>query len=228
MERSETVQTGRHDGEVTNAPPAGASQPDLLEADLVSRARRQDEAAWVALVQQHQQPVFRLAYLLLGSAATHTEAEDVAQEVFVRAYLKLDQFEDGRPLRPWLLAIAANLARNRRRSRGRYWAALQRWWQRVGQADAVEPAPAQSAALDARWQAKLLWQAVQHLSRDHQIVVYLRYFLDLSEEEMAATLDIAAGTVKSRLYRARQALRAVIESDFAALYEDWVQDEDST
>lgn len=196
-----------------------------MEAALVKRARRRDEAAWTQLVQEHQEPVFRLAYLMLGSIATVADAEDLAQETFVRAYLKLEQFKDGRPLRPWLLAIAANLARNRRRSQGRYWAALQRWWRRVGEQDAVEPAPAHVADIDSRRQADRLWEAVQKLSTDHQQAVYLRYFLDLSEEEMAAALDVAQGTVKSRLYRARQALREVIETEFPELHEEWNSDE---
>ena len=208
MERSGVVETE-------------AVGPEAAEAALLAHARRQDEAAWEALVRQHQEAVFRLAYLLLGSGATAAEAEDVAQETFVRAYLKLGQFEDGRPLRPWLLAIAANLARNRRRSRGRYWAALQRWWKGVGETKAVESGPERRADLDDRWQAEQLWRAVQQLSPDHQQAVYLRYFLDLSEEEMAATLEVAQGTVKSRLYRARKALRAVIEAEIPALYEEW-------
>ena len=212
MERSGIIQTEAED------PEAAAS---LAEAELLRRARLQDEAAWGTLVRQHQEPVFRLAYLLLGSDATAMEAEDVAQETFVRAFLKLEQFEDGRPLRPWLLAIAANLTRNRRRSRGRYWAALQRWWQRVGQAETIEPAPVHRAGLDDQWQSELLWKAVQRLSQDHQQVVYLRYFLELSEEEMAATMGIAPGTVKSRLYRARQALRTMIELEFPELHEEW-------
>lgn len=217
MERSEIIQTEAADPE--------AAEATLSEADLVMGARRHDDAAWVELVRRHREPVFRLAYLTLGSRATRAEAEDVAQETFVRAYLKLEQFEDGRPLRPWLLAIAANLARNRRRSHGRYWAALRRWWNRVGLGQEVAPPPASRASLDDRWQADLLWQAVQRLSPDHQHAVYLRYFLDLSEAEMAASLDVAQGTVKSRLYRARQALREVIEAEFPALYEQWSGDD---
>ncbi|HSM55787.1 MAG TPA: RNA polymerase sigma factor [Candidatus Sulfomarinibacteraceae bacterium] len=217
MEHSGIVQS-----DAANPEEAGVA---LLEADLIRRARRDDDAAWMELVRRHQEPVFRLAYLTLGSGGTAADAEDVAQETFVRAYLKLEQFEDGRPLRPWLLAIAANLARNRRRSHGRYWAALRRWWQRVGELSAVEPAPADHGAMYERWQADRLWQAVQRLSPDHQQAVYLRYFLDLSEEEMAATLDVAPGTVKSRLYRARQALRAVIEAEFLELYEEWSGDD---
>src|SRR5919202_6884059 len=93
------------------------------EADLIVRAHRCEEAAWEALVLEHQQPIFRLAYLMLGDAA---DAEDVTQEVFIRAFRALDRFDASRPLRPWLLQIAANLARNRRRSAGRFVQALAR------------------------------------------------------------------------------------------------------
>ena len=99
----------------------GVGQPD--EAELVRRARRADGAAWEAIAHGHMEPVFRLAYLILGDAA---DAEDVAQETFIRAYTALERFDETRPLRPWLLSIAANLARNRRRGLGRYWAALPR------------------------------------------------------------------------------------------------------
>ena len=95
----------------------------MAEPDLATRARRGDQAAWDALVREHQQGAFRLAYLFLGNAS---EAEDVAQEAFVRAYRAFDRFDPARPFRPWLLSIVANLARNRRRSLGRYLAAWRR------------------------------------------------------------------------------------------------------
>ena len=68
----------------------------MSDENLISRARRGDQAAWEALVREHQQPVFRLAYLLLGTA---DEAEDVAQETFVRAFRALDRFDIERPAR---------------------------------------------------------------------------------------------------------------------------------
>jgi RNA polymerase sigma-70 factor (ECF subfamily) len=71
--------------------------------------------------------------------------------------------------------------------------------------------------LEARRQADVLWQAVQRLNQKGQDVVYLRYFLDMSEAQTAETLDIAPGTVKSRLHRAMKQLRGVIERDFPAL-----------
>ena len=79
----------------------------------MSRARRGDGDAYAALVAAHQEMTFRTAYLVLGDAA---EAEDAAQEAFVKAYRALDRFRDGEPFRPWVLRIAVNTARNRRRS----------------------------------------------------------------------------------------------------------------
>src|SRR5689334_7811726 len=93
------------------------------ETDWVRRARQGDETAWELLVREHQQAIFRLAYLMLGDAS---DAEDVAQETFMRAFRALDRFDTSRAARPWLLSIAANLARNRRRSLGRYLQALTR------------------------------------------------------------------------------------------------------
>lgn len=199
---------------VTPAVEAEESEADS-DALLVGAARQGDERAWRRLVQANQEAVFRLAYLMLGRSFDAADAEDVAQEVFVRAYLNLDQFDRSRPLRPWLLGITANLARNRRRSAGRYWAALQRWWQHN------EPEPATHATHELRSEARALWQAVQKLNQSAQEVLYLCYFLELTEAEMALALDVAPGTVKSRLYRARRQLRAVIAREFPVLYDEW-------
>jgi DNA-directed RNA polymerase specialized sigma24 family protein len=80
------------------------------EPDLIQEARQGDGAAWEALMRLHQQPVYRFAYLMLGDP---DEAEDAAQETFIRAFRSLDRFDLSRPLRPWLLSIAANLSKNR-------------------------------------------------------------------------------------------------------------------
>ncbi len=184
----------------------GAAEPD--EADLVRRARRAEGAAWEALVRRHQEPVFRLAYLILGDAA---DAEDAAQETFIRAFTALHRFDETRPLRPWLLSIAANLARNRRRSLGRYWGALQRAFQ--ANPEPYHPPPERAEAADAR----RLREAVSRLRPDGQDIVYLRYFLGLSEGEAAAALGIPAGTAKSRLSRTLAQLRRLIETEYPDL-----------
>jgi RNA polymerase sigma-70 factor, ECF subfamily len=155
--------------------------------------------------------VFRLSYLLLGDP---DDAEDVAQETFLRAWNHLKRFDPARPLRPWLLSIASNLASNRRRSAGRYFAALTR---------AFRNEPAASTSTEEKstrhLEASELWKAVQHLSVPDQQIIYLRYFLDLPVNETAEILQIADGTVKSRLSRALERLRGIIQKDFPVLAE---------
>ena len=178
------------------------------------QASQGDGAGWETLVGQHQQAVFRLAYLLLGDSA---EADDIAQETFIRAYKALGRFDVNRPLRPWLMRIASNLARNRRRSVGRYFAAVQRLIRAEPQATFAASAQAQ---LVERERAHSLWQAVRRLGPADQEIIYLRYFLELSEAEAAATLDIPDGTVKSRSHRALARLRTVVEREFPTLREN--------
>lgn len=182
----------------------------MNELELISRARQGNEPAWEALVRDHQEAIFRLAYLLLGNA---DDAEDVAQETFVRAFRALGRFDLERPLRPWLLRIAANVARNRRRSLGRYFQALQRMVQTAPKSTAFEWS-------ERQWEAHTLWQAVRRLSAADQQIIYLRYFLDLSEAETAEALQVATGTVKSRLHRALSRLRVVVNREFPALREE--------
>jgi RNA polymerase sigma-70 factor (ECF subfamily) len=187
----------------------------VSESDLITRARRGDGAAWEVLVRQHQEAAFRLAYLLLGDA---DDAEDVAQEAFIRAFQTLDRFDPSRPLRPWLLRITANLAHNRRRTIGRYLAALQRLVQPVPEPVTVANAPGEH--VHQQEDAQALWQAMRHLNRADQEVIYLRYFLELSVAETAQVLGIAPGTVKSRLSRAMGRLRGVVEREFPSLWKE--------
>jgi RNA polymerase sigma factor (sigma-70 family) len=187
---------------------------DPAEASLVARARQNDATAWNMLVRAHEAHVFRLAYLVLRDA---TAAEDVAQETFVRAFHALPQFDGTRPLRPWLTRIAVNQARNRRRARGRYRHYLDRL---LGRAEAAADAQRQAEqGLDARWRAGELAEAVRRLNALGQEAIYLRYYLDMSEAEMAEALDVPAGTVKSRLHRALRQLRDVVEREFPELSE---------
>lgn len=184
----------------------------LSEDELVANAREGDAFAWTSIVQTHQEHIFRLAYLILKDPA---DAEDVAQETFIRAFTKLDDFDTDRPLRPWLSGIAINRARNRRRSIGRYVNQLQRLFKYEERKDAEKP----EQAVGARWQADQLWSAVQRLSSNHQEVVYLRYFLEMSESDMVDTLKVPAGTIKSRLHRALSDLRQIVKNEFPELRE---------
>jgi RNA polymerase sigma-70 factor (ECF subfamily) len=181
------------------------------ENDLVERARRGEDAAWTALVYAHQTAVFRLAYLLLGDA---DEAHDLAQDTFIAAMRSMDRFDAERPLRPWLLQIAANKARNRRRSIGRYFNALKRTMQTAQ----VEVAGPDAGA--PRADAEQLWHAVRRLGTQDPEIIYLRFFLDLSVAETADALRIAPGTVKSRLHRALERLRQVVQQEYPWLIEE--------
>ncbi len=181
------------------------------ESTLILAAANGDAAAWEPLILANQEAVFRLAYLLLGDP---DDAEDVAQETFLRAWNHLKRFDATRPLRPWLLSIAANLARNRRRSAGRYFAALTRAFRNEPD---IQPSVEEKNVQHS--QASDLWKAVQKLGLPDQQIVYLRYFLELSVIETANILQIAEGTVKSRLNRALEKLRVVIDQDFPVLSE---------
>lgn len=163
-----------------------------LEQALIRRAQRGDLRAYEDLVRSHQDLAFRAAFLVTRDAA---EAEDACQEAFVKAHTALGGFRDGAAFRPWLLKIVANEAKNRRRSAGRR-------QQLAIRAHAPQAATdPEEAAVTEEARATIL-AAFEQLSTRDRDVVGLRYLLDLSLEETAATLGIPTGTVKSRLSRA--------------------------
>jgi RNA polymerase sigma factor (sigma-70 family) len=173
----------------------------LDESELVERARRGDHQAYGELVHAYQAIAFRTAFLIAGGA---TEAEDAAQEGFVKAWRALGRFRTGAPFRPWLLRIVANEAHNRRRSAGRRVNLAVRAAAAESSGGAA-PSP-EASVLEAERRDELL-AAVNDLPDEQRIVVALRYFAGLSEEEVAETLGIAQGTVKSRTSRALERLR---------------------
>lgn len=194
---------------VKDARALGWSDVGADEADLVRRCAAGDQSACAELVTAHERMVYQLAYHLLG---TREEALDLSQEVFLRVFRTMGAFRGQASLRTWIYRIVINQASNR-----------QRWWRRRRQSDQVSldqhmqvhgelPQRAEVAAPDrllARKEAAArLWQAMDRLPFDQRTAVVLREFDGLSYEEIAFSLDIAVGTVKSRLTRARQALRA--------------------
>ena len=173
----------------------------LDESELVERAQQGDVGAYEELVRRYQDLAFRVAYLVTGSAA---EAEDAAQEGFLRAFHALDRFHRGAPFRPWLLRIVGNAARNRRA------AAARRPTLALSAAEdrpSDDPARSPEAAALAAEQRRELLLALNALREDDRTVIACRYFLDLSEAETADALGCARGTVKSRLSRALGRLR---------------------
>lgn len=185
---------GRGTSGVEGLPPA---EPD--DERLVALSRAGDDEAFAALVRRHQEVAFRAAYVVLGDADA---AADAAQEGFISMHRALDRFRPGEPVRPWLLTIVGNRARNLRRGAGRRTAAHLR----AAEAPPASEPSAEHAALGMDARRRVL-DAVNALAPDDRAVIACRYFLDLTEAETAALLGVARGTVKSRLYRARERLR---------------------
>jgi RNA polymerase sigma factor (sigma-70 family) len=176
----------------------------LEEADVIGRAKRGDAHAYEELVHAYQGIAFRTAYVIARNAA---DAEDAAQEGFVKAWRALGRFREGAPFRPWLLQIVANEARNRRRSAGRREHLVLR---AATEEPSGEAAPSPEAASLRREQQAALLAAVETLREEDRLVITCRYFLELSEAETAEVLGWRLGTVKSRLSRALDRLRAQI------------------
>src|SRR5262249_7830463 len=139
-----------------------------------------------------------------GVARSGGEGEEAAEDGFVKAWRALGRFREGAPFRPWLLRIVANEASNRRRSAGRR-ASLALRAAAEGPSGGAAPSP--EAALLSAEQRTALLAAVETLPEEQRDVVALRYFLGLSEAEVAETLAIPQGTVKSRTARALERLR---------------------
>ncbi len=179
----------------------------MEESALVEQAQQGDTGAYEELVRRYQELAMRTAYLITGD---QSEAEDIVQEAFIKAYHALARFRHEAPFRPWLLRIVVNEARNRRRTEGRRMSLTLRVAQ--GQPPPAS-VPSPEATLLAVEQQRLLLHAVEGLREDDRLVIAYRYFLDLSEAEMAVTLNCARGTVKSRLARALKRLRAQLPEE---------------
>ena len=157
-------------------------------------------------MRRYQDVAIRTAHLI----CPETDADDAVQEAFLKAFAALPRFREGSPLRPWLLRIVANEARNRRRSAGR------RYGLALRAADAMAPtrtAPGPEQIVMAAEQRSELLAALATLRDDDREVLGARFLLDLSEAETAETLGIPRGTVKSRTSRALGRLREVLGPD---------------
>jgi RNA polymerase sigma-70 factor (ECF subfamily) len=173
----------------------------LEDAELIERARRGEVMAYEELVRRYQDIAVRTAHLISPGG----DAEDAAQEAFVKAYAALGRFRAGSPFRPWLLRIVANEARNRRRSAGRRANLALR---AAGDRPLDDAAPSPESAVLASERRAVLLAALNALRDDDREVLSARYFLELSESETAEALGIPRGTVKSRSSRALERLRS--------------------
>ena len=177
----------------------------LDDLELVDRAKTGDVHAYEELVRRHESVAHRAACLIVGNTG---EAEDAVQEAFVKAYYALDRFRHDAPFRPWLLRIVSNEAHNVRRRTRRQGNLALRAAEDRRRGDAA-PSP-EAAALVIEGRTSLL-EALNRLPEKDRLTLALRFFLDLSEREMAAALRCPRGTVKSRLSRALSRLRKQID-----------------
>jgi RNA polymerase sigma-70 factor (ECF subfamily) len=182
----------------------------LDETALVARAKRGDAAAYEEIVRMYQDIAFRTACVIARNAA---DAEEAAQDGFVKAYRALGRFREGEPFRPWLLRIVANEARNRRRSAGR----RARLWARAAAEEVSgDAAPSPEAAIVSAERRAELLAALASLREDDRVVLGCRFLAGLSEQETAAALGVRLGTVKSRTARALARLRDVVGEEAIA------------
>jgi RNA polymerase sigma-70 factor (ECF subfamily) len=168
------------------------------DAELVTRARRGDEAAFEQLVLRHQRYVFNLAYRVLGDYA---EAEDMTQEAFVRVWRGLSGFRGQAQFTTWLYRIVHNLCLNRLPG-------LRRELLQIEPLEEVlaDPDPSPTDLFDTRERLAFLRAQLERLPEKYRLVLTLRYLQHLSYAEVAAALDVPMGTVKTHIHRARQLL----------------------
>jgi len=183
------------------------------EAALIQRCAARDEDACSELVSEHQRMVYQLSLNLLGD---HNEALDLSQEVFLRVFRTIHTFRGHAALRTWIYRIVINQARNR-----------QRWWRRRHRSQQISldehirnhgelPEAGNGASPDRllgqKQLAERIGTAIDQLPFDQKTALVLREIDGLSYEEIGFSLGIAVGTVKSRLARARDALRAELRN----------------
>jgi RNA polymerase sigma-70 factor, ECF subfamily len=163
----------------------------------LAQARRGDEAAFSRLVEAYQVPVYNLAYRMLGNAA---EAEDAAQETFVRMYTKLDTYQPDRKLSSWVLSIASHYCIDRLRRRRINWLSLD------DEPMATTVPAGERGPEDVVMRQEShdeVQQLVDQLEPAYRVPLILRYWHDLSYQEIAEVMGLSVQAVKSRLHRAR-------------------------
>lgn len=173
----------------------------------VQRTLAGDPQAFGELVRRYERDVFNLAYRMLNERG---EAEDAAQEAFMRAYVNLDRYDPERPFKTWLLSITSNHCIDRLRRRRLTWLSLE---------EPLPPHPALTSDIPGPEEAMLtnernllVQEMLAGLSPDYRLAVVLRYWYDLSYAEIAEMLGTTESAIKSRLFRARQALAEYLES----------------
>ena len=170
------------------------------ESEWIHRAKQGDDDAFAMLVEVYQVPVFNLCYRMLSNPS---EAEDAAQETFLRAYKGLSRYDPERRFATWLLSIASHHCIDRLRRRRipiRSLDELLPWQQKA------DDAPGPETTLTVKEDQEAIRKMLEQLGDQDRAVLILRYWYDLSYEEIAQSLSSTVSAVKSRLHRARRQL----------------------
>jgi RNA polymerase sigma-70 factor (ECF subfamily) len=172
-----------------------------MEPAVIAAARRGDKQAFARIVAEFQTPIFNLAFRMLGN---RSDAEDAAQETFLRAYAQLKTFDAKQSFATWLLSIAAHYCIDRLRRRRFAWLSFDdaRSEETLAPLASEEPTPEQAVVTNE--QADQVQSLLQKLPPTYRLVTVLRYWQDFSLEEIAATTGDTVGAVKVKLFRARQ------------------------
>ena len=181
------------------------------DALLVQRCLRGEERAYGLLLGRYRRAVYSLVYRMVGNAE---EAQDLAQEAFIRAFRSLASYDPGRSFANWLFKIASNLTIDhfRRRRLQTVSTTLAEDEDEGRELDLLDPSPSALDVMVKDEEARLTADLVQSLPEHYRIVVLLRHGQDLAYEEIADALNLPVGTVKARLHRARHMLKRKLES----------------
>lgn len=175
----------------------------ISHAEALSHAQIRDEESFRQLVIRFKKPVYLLALRWTGSAE---DAEDIAQETFLRAYAHQGELDPERDAKCWLLKVAANLCRNHRRARWRRWQSLLNFFEHMGRNEAKRDYLLQDQ----------LQRALGDLTPDLRAAVILVWIQGLTHREAGEVLGISEGTVSWRLFKARQKMRKWLDVEQAA------------
>jgi RNA polymerase sigma-70 factor (ECF subfamily) len=176
-----------------------SDQTAVEEARWVEQASRGDRQAFARIVEAYQRPIFNLCYRMLGDGA---EAEDAAQESFIRAFLKLGSYDSSRKFSSWLFSIASHYCIDRLRKRRIKWLSLDElppWRSNLGD---DKPQPEESI-IDVETTDEIR-ELLETLPPEYRAAVIMKYWHDMAYEEIAASLNTTVSAIKSRLFRARK------------------------
>ena len=172
-------------------------ETSFMEAECIKQVLDGSEDAFTDIVEHFQSPVYNLCYRMLG---TPQEAEDAAQESFIRAYHYIQRYDPSRPFATWLLSIAAHYCIDQQRKRHLLSIDLDE----IIEFGITDDSPDPESMVTDEEQKELIQKKLAELPTKDRMILILRYWYDFSEDEISSALDITKSAVKSRLHRARQ------------------------